>query len=119
MIRLSLALGITCSLIVAHPVAHGHLSARDVIVQSAEAIGGVDRLRGVRAVRVDEIGGEYMVSTITRRDAPPRAISQMITTLRSAADSSLRRTMVQTFPMRSGALATVTVASHGVVGTVR
>jgi len=119
MIRLSLALGITSSLIVAHPVAHGHVSARDVVVQSAEAIGGVDRLRGVRAVRVDEIGGEYMVSTITRRDAPPRAISQMITTLRSAADSSLRRTMVQTFPMRSGALATVTVASHGVVGTVR
>ena len=59
------------------------------------------------------------MSTITRRDAPPRLISQIVSTLRSARDSALRRTLVQTLPMRSGAITSVTVASGGAVASVR
>src|SRR5689334_7498768 len=88
-------------------------SAHEIVLASAEAIGGVDRLRSIRGVRVEEVGSEYLISTMTRRDAPPRMISQTIATLRSAADSSIRRTVVQVLPMRAGTLASTTVVSHG------
>ena len=94
-------------------------TARDVVMASAEAIGGLDRLRALRAVRVQEIGGEYLVSTVTRVDAPPRFIAQTIATLRSGADSSLRRTVVQTLPVRDGSVSSTTVANHGAVAVVR
>ena len=94
-------------------------SAREIVLASAEAIGGVDRLRSIRAVRVEEAGTEYLISTVTRRDVPPRMISQTIATLRSAADSSIRRTVVQVLPMRAGTLASTTVVSHGAAAVVR
>jgi hypothetical protein len=95
------------------------LTARDVVMTSAEAIGGVDRLRAVRAVRVEEAGGEYLVSTVTRRDAPPRLITQTVATLRSGADSVLRRTSVQMVPMRAGRFTVTTVVNRGVAAVVR
>ena len=94
-------------------------SARDVVLASAEAIGGVDRLRAVHGVRIEETGMEYLVSTATRADAPPRMIAQTISTLRSGADSTLRRTIVQTLPMRAGSFPSTTVANHGAVAVVR
>ena len=93
--------------------------ARQILHESADAIGGLDRLRALRSVRVEETGGEYMVSTITRADAPPKLIVQTMTTLRSATDTAMRRTMSQAIPMRSGRFASTTVANHGAVATVR
>lgn len=98
---------------------HRAVTARDVVLASAEAIGGVDRLRAVRAVRVEEVGGEYLVSTITRRDAPPRLITQTLATLRSSADGVLRRTSVQMVPMRTGRFTVTTVVNRGVAAVVR
>lgn len=94
-------------------------SAHEVVLASAEAVGGVDRLRSIRAVRVEEVGAEYLISTVTRRDVPPRMISQTIATLRSAADSTIRRTLVQVLPMRAGTLASTTIVNHGVAAAVR
>jgi len=94
-------------------------SAHEIVLAGAEAVGGVDRLRSLRAVRVEEVGMEYLISTITRRDVPPRMISQTIATLRSAADSAIRRTLVQVLPMRAGALATTTIVNHGAAAVVR
>jgi glyoxylase-like metal-dependent hydrolase (beta-lactamase superfamily II) len=94
-------------------------SAHEIVLASAEAIGGVDRLRSIRGVRVEEVGSEYLISTVTRRDAPPRMISQTIATLRSAADSSMRRTLVQVLPMRAGTLTSTTIVSHGAAAVVR
>jgi glyoxylase-like metal-dependent hydrolase (beta-lactamase superfamily II) len=107
--------------LVTSPPSARHLgpSAREIVLASAEAIGGVDRLRSIRGVRVEEMGTEYLISTVTRRDAPPRMISQTIATLRSAADSGIRRTLVQVVPMRAGALASTTVVSHGAAAVVR
>jgi hypothetical protein len=99
-----------------------HAQAGDaprVLRESAEAIGGVDRLRALKSVRVEEIGGEYMVSTITRTDAPPKLIAQSLTTLRSMGDSALRRTMSQAVPMRAGRFTGTTVANRGAAATVR
>ena len=94
-------------------------SAHEIVLASAEAIGGVDRLRSIRGVRVEEVGIEYLVSTVTRRDAPPRMLSQTIVTLRSAADSGIRRTLVQAVPVRAGTLTSTTVVSHGAAAVVR
>ena len=76
-------------------------TAREIVLASAEAIGGVERLRAVRAVRVEEVGGEYLVSTITRRDAPPRLIAQTDRHGSIGRDSVLRRTVAQILPMRA------------------
>ena len=92
-------------------------TARDVVLASAEAIGGVERLRGIRGVRVEETGGEYMVSTVTRRDAPPKLIAQTIVTHRTG--EAYRRTVSQSFPMRAGRLTSATIADRGTVAAVR
>jgi hypothetical protein len=92
---------------------HSGPSAHEIVLASAEAIGGLDRLRSIRAVRVEEVGTEYLISTVTRRNVPPRMISQTIATLRSAPDRSIRRTMLQVLPMRAGALTTTTIVNHG------
>lgn len=94
-------------------------TARDVVLASAEAIGGIDRLRALRGVRVEEVGSEYLVSTITRGDAPPRVISETVTTLRSGNDSVLRRTLVQAVPMRAGRFTTTTIVNRGVPAAIR
>jgi glyoxylase-like metal-dependent hydrolase (beta-lactamase superfamily II) len=93
--------------------------ARQVLRESAEAIGGLDRLRALRSVRVEETGGEYLVSTVTRADAPPKLIVQTMTTLRSARDTAMRRTMTQIIPMRAGRITGTTVANRGVVASFR
>ena len=93
--------------------------ARQVLRESAEAIGGLDRLRALRSVRVEETGGEYLVSTVTRADAPPKLIAQTMTTLRSARDTAMRRTMTQLFPMRAGRITGTTVANRGLVANFR
>ena len=95
------------------------LSAREIVLASAEAIGGVERLRALRAVRVEEVGSEYLVSTVTRPDAPARLIAQTVVSLRSSADSTLRRTITQTLPMRSGSFSSTVVANHGAVASAR
>jgi hypothetical protein len=95
------------------------LSARAIVTASAEAIGGVDRLRAIRSLRVEETGGEYLVSTVTRRDAPPRFIAQTLATIRVPQDSALRRTLVQALPMRAGSFTSTTVANRGAVAVVR
>lgn len=92
-------------------------TARDVLLASAEAIGGLDRLRALRGVRVEEAGGEYLVSTVTRRDAPAKLIVQTTVTHRTA--DSYRRTVSQAFPMRAGRLTSTTVADRGTVAAVR
>jgi len=89
------------------------------VLASAGAIGGVDRLRSIRAVRVEEAGTEYLISTVTRRDIPPRMISQTIATLRSGPDSAIRRTLVQVLPTRPGALTSTTIVNHGAAAVVR
>jgi len=94
-------------------------SAHEIVLASAEAVGGVDRLRSIRAVRVEEVGAEYLISTVTRRDAPPRMISQTIATLRSSTDSAMRRTIVQVLPMRTGALTSTTIVNRGAAAVVR
>ena len=92
---------------------------RQVLRESAEAVGGLERLRALRSVRVEETGGEYLVSTITRADAPPKLIAQTVATLRSAGDSAIRRTMSQAFPMRVGRFTGTTVANRGTVAATR
>jgi len=94
-------------------------SAREIVLASAEAVGGVDGLRSIRAVRVEEVGTEYLISTATRRDVPPRMISQTVATLRSAPDSTIRRTLVQMLPMRPGALASSTIVNRGAAAVLR
>jgi len=93
-------------------------TAREVILASAEAIGGFDRLRALRSVRVEEMGGEYLVSTVTRRDAPPKLIAQTIVTHRAGGDA-YRRTVAQSFPMRAGRLTSAMIADRGTVAVVR
>src|SRR5262245_6669297 len=95
------------------------LTARDVLLTSAEAIGGVERLRALRGVRVEETGGEHLVSTRTRRDAPAKRIVQSIVTHRSGADDAIRRTTTQTLPMRAGRVTTILVANREAVAVVR
>src|SRR5215218_5262836 len=73
-------------------------TAREILLASADAIGGLDRLRSARGIRVEETGGEYLVSTVTRRDAPPKLISQSVVTHRSGG-TGFRRTTEQSFPM--------------------
>jgi len=94
-------------------------SAHEIVLASAEAVGGTDRLRSIRAVRVEEVGTEYLISTVTRRDVPPRVISQTIATVRSAADSAIRRTLVQVLPMRAGRLTSTTIVNRGAAAVVR
>lgn len=88
-----------------------------MLSQSAEAIGGLERLRNGRGVRVEEIGREYMVGTVTRRDAPAKLIAQTIVTHRNA--ESMRRTMAQSVAMRAGRLTSTSVVDRGVAGVVR
>src|SRR5690349_16076846 len=77
-------------------------STQQLVRESAEAIGGLERLRALRSVRVEETGGEYLVTTATRADAPTRLIAQTVVTLRSSGDTAMRRTMTQALPMRTG-----------------
>src|SRR5262245_58861215 len=92
---------------------------RQIIRESAEAIGGLDRLRALRSIRVEEQGGEYLVSTLTRADAPPKWIAQSMVTLRSMADTAMRKTTSQVLPMRPGRFSNTTVANRGAVANVR
>jgi glyoxylase-like metal-dependent hydrolase (beta-lactamase superfamily II) len=94
-------------------------TAQQVIRESADAIGGLERLRALRSVRVEETGAEYLVSTITRADAPPRVIAQSMATLRAISDTAMRRTMRQTLPMRAGPLTGTTVVNRGAAASVR
>ena len=107
-------------LVLLSSVSHAQVGdARQVLRESADAIGGLERLRALRSVRVEETGGEYLVSTITRADAPPKLITQTMTTLRSASDTAMRRTMSQAIPMRAGRIVGTTITNRGVVASVR
>jgi glyoxylase-like metal-dependent hydrolase (beta-lactamase superfamily II) len=99
--------------------AGGQRSASDVLLASIEAIGGLERLQRIRGVWIEEVGREYLISTVTRADAPPRLIAQTVATLRSAPDSALRRTTIQTMQMRAGPSVAVTVVKGDAVALVR
>src|SRR5690349_2774392 len=94
-------------------------NVQHLIRESAEAIGGLERLRALHSIRIEETGGEYLVSTITRADAPPKVIAQTMTTLRSLSDTAIRRTTIQSIPMRTGRITSTTLANRGVAASVR
>jgi hypothetical protein len=89
-------------------------TARHIVEQSASAIGGIDTLRAVAAVRTVEEGVEYLVSVGDPRSAPA-VIAETITTLRRMSPVGLRLTTVGRAAMSNRAFTQTIVASDSVV----
>ncbi|HEX2092617.1 MAG TPA: hypothetical protein VHG28_09460 [Longimicrobiaceae bacterium] len=91
----------------------------DLLRQSADAVGGLDHLQAVRAVRVEEVGHERMISTATRSDGPRRLAAQKLITVRHRAPDGLRRHLEQFFVTRPQPTSSTLVVSDGVAMTER
>jgi hypothetical protein len=90
--------------------------ARPQVVASADAIGGVDRLRALTAVRVSESGHEYLISVGDPRQAPTMIV-ESITSLRRESPAGLRQTMSGNGAARTGGFSFTLVASDSAVNT--
>jgi hypothetical protein len=90
------------------------MTARQIVERSARAIGGLDTLRAVGAVRTVEEGIEYLVSVGDPRSAPA-AMAETITTLRRMAPVGLRQTTVTRTAMNNQDFTHTIVASDSVV----
>jgi hypothetical protein len=88
--------------------------ARQMVERSAAAIGGLDKLQAVSAVRTVEEGIEYFTSVGDPRVAPA-AIAETITTLRRMAPVGLRVTTMTRFAMANQSFTQMIVASDSVV----
>src|SRR5579862_3271702 len=80
-------------MLVAPAAASAQTDARAIVEHSATAMGGLDRLRAVAAVRTVEEGLEYLTSVGDPRVAPS-AFAETITALRRMAPVGLRQTTV-------------------------
>jgi hypothetical protein len=87
---------------------------RQIVERSAAAIGGLDKLQAVSAVRTVEEGLEFFTSVGDPRVAPA-AIAETITTLRRMAPAGLRQTTVTSFAMANQSFTQTIVASDSVV----
>jgi hypothetical protein len=87
---------------------------RQIVERSAAAIGGLDKLQAVSAVRTVEQGLEYFTSVGDPRVAPA-AIAETITTLRRMAPVGLRQTTVTSFAMANQSFTQTVIASDSVV----
>jgi len=87
---------------------------RQLIERSAAAIGGLDKLQAMSAVRTVEDGLEYFTSVGDPRTAPA-AIAETITTLRRMAPVGLRLTTVTRLAMTDQSFTQTIVASDSVV----
>ncbi len=73
---------------------------RALIEAGAHAMGGLDLLRRLPAVRVEETGHEYMISTPTSPDGPRRMALQTFTEIRNRSLDAIRWSQVLRYPMR-------------------
>jgi hypothetical protein len=87
---------------------------RQLVLRSATAIGGLDKLQAETAVRTVEEGLEFFTSVGDPRVAPS-AIAETITTLRRMAPVGLRQTTVTRFAMANQPFTQSIVASDSVV----
>jgi len=85
-----------------------------MVERSAAAIGGLDKLQAVSAVRTVEEGIEYFTSVGDPRVAPA-AMAETITTLRRMAPVGLRVTTMTRFAMANQSFTQTIVASDSVV----
>jgi glyoxylase-like metal-dependent hydrolase (beta-lactamase superfamily II) len=94
-------------------------SVRQLLERSAEAVGGLARLRAIAAVRVEEQGHEYLLSIPGDPRGPKRVAVQRLATLRRAEPAGVRATTDQLFPMRPEHFAQTTVATANAAAVVR
>lgn len=95
-------------------VAIGQTTPRQLIERSATAIGGLDKLQAVTAVRTVEEGIEYFNSVGDPRDMPG-ALAESVTSLRRFAPAGLRQTTVFHLAMLNAPISQTIVASDSVV----
>ena len=106
---------LSCLVGLAIPIlAPAQTPARQVIERSAAAVGGLDKLRAVTAVRTVEEGIEYFTSVGDPR-VPPAIIAETITTLRRMAPIGLHQTTVARVAMNNTPFTQAIVASDSVV----
>ncbi len=94
-------------------------SAQQLLERSAEAIGGLARLRAIAAVRVEEQGHEYLLTIPGDPRGPRRFAVQRRATLRRAEPAGVRATTDQLFPMRPEHFTQTTVASANAAAIMR
>jgi hypothetical protein len=95
-------------------VARAQSSPRQLVEHSATAIGGLDNVRAMTAIRTVEEGIEYFTSVGDPRVAPA-ALAETITTLRRMAPVGLRQTTAVRGAMRDQSFSQTIVASDSVV----
>jgi hypothetical protein len=94
-------------------------TARQVVEAAAEAIGGLDRLRSISAVRVEEDGDEELVTIPGDPSGPRRFTTQRVATLWRVEPLGMRRVVEQAFSMRPGRFVQTVVANDTAAMTER